>query len=116
MSLRNRLATLYDLPHFLWGLALYMLNLVDMMATLVFVQGYDAVELNPIVDLMLETNPSMFVFFKAGVVGAFIAFLCNVPLRTETVKKALISLTTLYFLLFLWHLGHHMWFALTGAF
>lgn len=103
-------------PIFIWGLFLYVLNLIDMMATLVFVVGYGAIEMNPLVDLMLQYDPTLFILFKVGIVGGLITFLSDVSARPVFRKKALVMLTALYFLLFLWHLGHFIWFGMAGAF
>lgn len=110
------LSTLYHtLPIFVWGLFLYIFNLGDMMVTLVLVEGYNALELNPLANHLLQHNPQTFILFKIGLVGFWIVILCNSTAFPKLRKNAIVLGTTLYFLVFLWHLSHFIWLGMAGA-
>lgn len=89
-----------------WAISLYGLNIVDMMATIIFVIGYGAKELNPFMDLLLQKDPLLFVFFKVLFIGLLILILvkANVPVIRK--KVALILLTLLYLAVGIWHVAH----------
>lgn len=81
---------------------MYLLNLFDMGATLFFVGGGHAAELNPGMRMFMMLGQEWFIFYKVAVVGLLTFFLLVIRIPRR-LNNALLFLTGVYFAITMYH-------------
>jgi hypothetical protein len=93
-------------PVLIW--AVYIFNLVDMSATLYFVEWLRYPELNPFMDIVLSVHPALFVFFKVGLMAGGLFYVYRTFECEETVPYGMYVtlwiVAVVYGLLALYHM------------
>ena len=95
MKIAQKTATLFATT------LLIVFNLIDAFFSVKYIKFGPLCETNPVMDVLLEGNANIFLFYKIIVVSAF-AFLLYQHRETKSVQIILYVLTFVYGLLMLW--------------